>query len=86
MPEAEADPAKIVVHHPEADDPTTAFALSRLDSPDMVHVPMGIFRNVTRTTYDDAVRAQVAAARTVDVTDADIDALLAGQDTWTVTA
>jgi 2-oxoglutarate ferredoxin oxidoreductase subunit beta len=30
------------------------------------------------------VRAQVTAASTVEVTDADIDALLAGRDTWTV--
>jgi 2-oxoglutarate ferredoxin oxidoreductase subunit beta len=86
VPREEADPARIVVHRPDADDPTGAFALSRLDGPDMSHVPMGIFRDVTRTTYDDAVRAQVDAARTVEVTDADIDALLAGQDTWTVTA
>jgi 2-oxoglutarate ferredoxin oxidoreductase subunit beta len=86
VPRAEADPTRIVVHRPDADDPTVAFALSRLDGPDLAHVPMGIFRNVTRTTYDDAVRAQIDSARTVDVTDADIDALLAGQDTWTVSA
>jgi 2-oxoglutarate ferredoxin oxidoreductase subunit beta len=47
---------------------------------------MGIFRNVTRQTYDDALREQVASARTGEVTDADIDALLAGRDTWTVGA
>jgi 2-oxoglutarate ferredoxin oxidoreductase subunit beta len=74
------------VHQPEAPDPSTAYALSRLDTPDMAHVPMGIFRSVTRPTYDDAVRDQVASAQTTPVTDADIDALLAGQDTWTVTA
>jgi 2-oxoglutarate ferredoxin oxidoreductase subunit beta len=82
----EADPARIVTHHPDAADPSTAYALSRLDTPDLAHVPMGIFRNVTRPTYDDAVREQVASAQTTPVTDADIDALLAGQDTWTVTA
>jgi 2-oxoglutarate ferredoxin oxidoreductase subunit beta len=67
-----------------ADDPTGAFALSRLDTPEMDHVPLGIFRNVSRPTYDDSVRAQVTAARTVEVTDGDIDTLLAGRDTWTV--
>ncbi len=71
---------------PSADDPSAAFALSRLDSPDLGHVPMGVFRNVTRPTYDDSLREQVASARTGEVTDADIDALLAGRDTWTVGA
>ena len=47
---------------PRADDPTQAFALSRLDRPQMTHVPMGIFRSVSRPTYDDLVRAQVDAA------------------------
>jgi 2-oxoglutarate ferredoxin oxidoreductase subunit beta len=53
----------------------------------MHHVPMGIFRQVTRTTYDDAVRDQVqtavAAAGDQDGTAA-LDALLRGRDTWTV--
>ena len=30
----------------------------------MTHVPMGIFRSVSRPTYDDLVRAQVDAAIT----------------------
>ena len=84
VPRAEANPARIKIHHVDADDPTGAFALSRLDSPDMTHVPMGIFRNVSRPAYDDLVREQVVSARTGDVTDADIDALLAGKDNWTV--
>ena len=70
-----------------ADDPSAAFALSRLDTPEMTHVPMGIFRQVARPTYDDQVRAQVRAA--VDTAggpaaDADLADLLRGRDTWTV--
>ncbi|EWT00012.1 2-oxoacid:ferredoxin oxidoreductase subunit beta [Intrasporangium oryzae NRRL B-24470] len=84
VPRVEADPSRIVVHDVAAQDPSAAFALSRLDSPDLAHVPMGVFRDVARPTYDDALREQVASARTVEVTDADIDALLAGRDTWTV--
>jgi 2-oxoglutarate/2-oxoacid ferredoxin oxidoreductase subunit beta len=79
VPRADADPAHIVRHDVSAD-----FALSRLDSPDLGHVPMGIFRNVQRPTYDDGLRDQIASARTGEVTDADIDALLSGRDTWTV--
>ncbi|MDQ6896642.1 MAG: 2-oxoacid:ferredoxin oxidoreductase subunit beta [Actinomycetota bacterium] len=89
IPRHEADPARIVVHDAHADDPAPAFALSRLDDPTMAHVPMGIFRDVERSTYDDLVRAQVDG--TVDgaggpATDDDLEALLAGRDSWTVGA
>ena len=84
VPRAGADPARIVRHDASAQDPSAAFALSRLDSPDLGHVPMGVFRNVQRQTYDDALREQISSARTNEITDADIDALLAGRDTWTV--
>jgi len=85
--EADAVGRDVVVHDAGADDPSGAFALSRLDSPEMTHVPMGIFRQVSRPTYDDLVRAQVEAA--VDgaggpATDTDLEDLLRGRDTWTV--
>ncbi|WP_457253999.1 2-oxoacid:ferredoxin oxidoreductase subunit beta [Pedococcus sp. P5_B7] len=87
VPRAESEGRDVVVHDAGAADPTQAFALSRLDSPQMTHVPMGIFRSVSRPTYDDMVRAQVDAA--IDTaggrpTDADLDALIHGRDTWTV--
>jgi 2-oxoglutarate ferredoxin oxidoreductase subunit beta len=89
LPRHEAEPGRIVVHDAHAEDPSLAFALSRLDDPSLAHVPMGIFRNVERSTYDDLVRAQVDG--TVEgaggrATDADIEALLAGRDSWTVGA
>ena len=95
LAEADADPGAILVHDVAAADPTTAFALSRLDDPSHAHVPMGIFRAADRPTYDDQVRAQLAGAQsTLDVadhepvgttaSDADLAALLAGGDTWTV--
>ena len=87
VPEADVAEREVVVHDATAGDPTQAFALSRLDSPQMTHVPMGIFRSVVRPTYDDLVRSQVDAA--IDTaggraTDADLDALIHGRDTWTV--
>ena len=87
VPEAEVVGADIVVHDAGADDPSQAFAISRLDSPDMTHVPMGVFRSVSRPTYDDLVRAQVDSAITGGggpATDADLDNLIHGKDTWTV--
>jgi 2-oxoglutarate/2-oxoacid ferredoxin oxidoreductase subunit beta len=71
-----------VVHDAHADDPSQAFALSRLDDGSMLHVPIGIFRQVDRPTYDDLVREQIAASQ--ESGDGDLAALLAGNDTWTV--
>ena len=51
----------------------------------MAHVPIGIFRQVERPTYDDQVRAQVSAARE-QYGDGDLATLLAGADNWTVPA
>src|SRR3954471_16993029 len=80
----EVDAEQIVVH--DASDHELAFALSRLSDQDLTHTVTGIFRDVARTTYDDATRAQVQQA--VDTAQArggaDLQALLRGRDTWTV--
>ena len=80
----EVDDGQIVVH--DAADHELAFALSRLSDQDLTHTVTGIFRNVTRSTYDDAARTQVRHA--VDLAEArggvDLQALLRGRDTWTV--
>ncbi len=76
-----------VVHDANAADPSPAFALSRLDDRSMAHVPVGVFRSVSRPTYDDLVREQVGAAVEKaggHASDDDLGALLAGSDTWTV--
>ncbi len=53
---------EIVVHDAQLDDPAYAFALSRLSDQNLEHTVMGIFRQVSRPTYDDAARTQVASA------------------------
>lgn len=78
---------QVVVHDTTLSDPSQAFAISRLDSEAMTHVPMGVFRAVERPTYDDQTRAQVESA--IDLAggpagDADLQDLLRGNDTWTV--
>ena len=86
VPASGVDPALVVRHDAGAGDPSQQFALSRLDGPDMTHVPLGVFRDVQRPTYDDLVRDQVdraVAAAGVPADDA-IAAMLAGRDTWTV--
>ena len=81
---AEDDP-RIVVHDARADDPAYAFALSRLSSNDVRYAPMGVFRDVTRPTYDGLMAAQLDHALAKDASDtATLDALLHGKDTWTI--
>jgi 2-oxoglutarate ferredoxin oxidoreductase subunit beta len=82
-----ADMSRVVIHDAGADDPSSAFQLSRLDDPTMAHIPMGIFRNVSRPTYEDLVHAQiddVVSAAGGSASDADLEKLLQGSDTWTV--
>jgi len=77
----------ILVHDSRADDPTTAFAISRLTDAGYLHrAPIGIFRQVERPTYDDLARDQVSAARAAAPGEpADrLAALIGGGDTWTV--
>src|ERR1700677_3524766 len=76
---------EIVVHDAHADDSAYAFALSRLSDQNLEHTVLGIFRNVSRATYDDAARAQVRAAQSSKPFDsAALQSLLRGRDTWTV--
>ena len=80
------DEADLLVHDAHADDPSTAFALSRLTDAGVLHQsPIGIFRQVQRPTYDDQARDQIdtASAGQDDQRDA-LASLISGSDTWTV--
>jgi 2-oxoglutarate/2-oxoacid ferredoxin oxidoreductase subunit beta len=84
---AGADMSRVVIHDAGADDPSMAFQLSRLEDPTFAHMPMGIFRNVTRPSYDDLVRAQIDEVVTKaggPPSDTDLASLLHGKDTWNV--
>jgi 2-oxoglutarate/2-oxoacid ferredoxin oxidoreductase subunit beta len=76
----EVDESEIVVH--DATDHNLAFALSRLSDQDLTHTVIGMFRNVARSTYDDAARAQVQLER--ENRSPDLQVLLNGRDTWSV--
>ena len=81
----EVDADQVVVH--DASDINLAFALSRLSDQDLNHTVTGIFRNIDRTTYDDAARAQLQQAKDLAAQKpggTDLQALLTGRDTWTI--
>jgi 2-oxoglutarate/2-oxoacid ferredoxin oxidoreductase subunit beta len=70
-------------HDPARDDPGLAFALARLTWETAGAVPMGIFREVKRPVYDEAVADQIAAARE-QRGEGDLAALLHSGDNWTI--
>ena len=74
--------ADILVHDETMENPTIAYMLSRMDYPEFP-VPIGVFRNVQRPTYDDLVTNQID-----EVTSArgkgDLAKLLRGSETWEV--
>jgi 2-oxoglutarate/2-oxoacid ferredoxin oxidoreductase subunit beta len=78
-----ADPDSLLVHDATVSDPSYAFALSRLDSTDFAHTPIGVFRKSERPSYDELMSAQIETAREKQG-DGDLADLLAGSDTWQV--
>ena len=80
---AEVGLDNVLVHDAHAADPGLAFALYRLSNPDNLdQTPMGIFRSIERPTYDTLLRDQVAKSKASGK--ADLAALIAGNDTWTI--
>ncbi|MEW2358130.1 2-oxoacid:ferredoxin oxidoreductase subunit beta [Spirillospora sp. NPDC029432] len=80
---ADVSTADIAVHDAHNEDPSLAFALSRLDSPAFEHTPIGIFRQVERPSYDELMRAQVEEA-VESQGRGDLAALLGSGDTWRI--
>jgi 2-oxoglutarate/2-oxoacid ferredoxin oxidoreductase subunit beta len=72
----------LVVHDATRTDPWDAFALSRLDSRDFSHTPIGVFRSVDRPSYDSLMSDQLEQAQAGGR--GDLAKLLAGSDTWEV--
>ena len=80
---AAADPDTLITHDAHRADPSYAFALSRLDTSDFRHTPVGVFRQVEQASYDQLMAEQIDTARSRGGP-GDLAALLAGNDTWEV--
>jgi 2-oxoglutarate ferredoxin oxidoreductase subunit beta len=72
----------IAVHDEARADPSLAFALSRLADQPTVPTPVGVFRAVTRPTYEDEMQRQLVDAAAKG--SADLDELLRSAPTWSV--
>ena len=74
----------IVVHDATTEDPSLAFALSRMSDPvTLSNTPIGVFRSVTREVYDREVQQQIDAV-VADRGIGDLAALLRSTDTWEI--
>ncbi|MGN6798770.1 MAG: thiamine pyrophosphate-dependent enzyme, partial [Gaiellaceae bacterium] len=66
-------------------DFATAFALAQLSWETDGAIPLGVFRDVQRDSYDELVQAQLANARSsATQRGGDLQALVSSGDTWTI--
>ena len=77
------DEKDLVVHDAHNQDPSYAFALSRLSGSDLTHVPVGVFRDVERKPYSAMVHEQIDVATQAKGV-GDLAKLLGAGDTWVV--
>jgi 2-oxoglutarate ferredoxin oxidoreductase subunit beta len=78
----DVSPSDLLVHDEKAEEPTLAFLLSRMRHPDFPE-PLGVFRDVERACYNDAVYQQIDQAVT-QKGEGDLQELLRGDESWTV--
>ncbi|MBM3660638.1 MAG: 2-oxoacid:ferredoxin oxidoreductase subunit beta [Actinobacteria bacterium] len=74
---------RLLVHDEHRDDPTLAFAISRLSDAPTMPTPVGVFRDVNRPAYEDQVQMQLAAASERGGP-GDLHSLIGSGSTWTV--
>ena len=80
---ADVDEDSVLVHDERREDPSTAFALSRLADGPHQPTPIGVFRAVERPEYAEAASQQIAAAQERSGP-GELDALLRSSATWDV--
>jgi 2-oxoglutarate/2-oxoacid ferredoxin oxidoreductase subunit beta len=80
---AEVGEDRLLVHDEHREDPSLAFALSRLASGPTTPTPIGVFRDVDRADYGSLVNQQILAAAEAKGP-GDLRKLLSSGSTWTV--
>jgi 2-oxoglutarate/2-oxoacid ferredoxin oxidoreductase subunit beta len=79
----EAGEDRLVVHDEHRQDPSLAFALSRLADQPTTPTPVGVFRAVDRPTYEGEMQRQLVDAAGKSGP-GDLDSLLRSAPTWSV--
>jgi 2-oxoglutarate/2-oxoacid ferredoxin oxidoreductase subunit beta len=74
---------RLLVHDEHRDDPSLAFALSRLADTPTVPTPVGVFRDVERLIYEGEVQRQLVGAQE-QRGPGDLEALISSGATWEV--
>ena len=74
---------KLLVHDEHREDPSLAFALSRVAEGPTMPTPLGVFRDVQRAVYGDGMEAQLRHAAEQQGP-GDLSRLLESGDTWVV--
>ena len=74
---------RLLVHDEHRDDPSLAFALSRLADTPTVPTPVGVFRDVERPIYEGEVQRQLVGAQE-QRGPGDLEALIGSGATWEV--
>jgi 2-oxoglutarate ferredoxin oxidoreductase subunit beta len=74
---------KLIVHDAHREDPSLAFALSRIADNPTGPTPLGVFRDVQRPAYGDGMEDQLRRAAEAQGP-GDLAKLLGSGDTWTV--
>jgi 2-oxoglutarate ferredoxin oxidoreductase subunit beta len=80
---ADAGEDKLLVHDEHREDPSLAYALSRLASGPSMPTPLGVFRQIDRPVYGDGMEDQLRRAAEQQGP-GDLARLLSSGDTWTV--
>ena len=80
---ADVGEENLLVHDESAAEPTLAYFLSRMGPPDFP-TPVGVFRCIDKSVYDQALMAKVEAARAGDPPG--LDELYRHAESWTVPA
>ncbi|MDQ3878507.1 MAG: 2-oxoacid:ferredoxin oxidoreductase subunit beta [Actinomycetota bacterium] len=80
---ADVGEERLVVHDEHREDPSLAFALSRIADNPTGPTPLGVFRDVQRPAYGDGIEDQLRRAAESQGP-GDLAKLLGSGDTWTV--
>jgi 2-oxoglutarate ferredoxin oxidoreductase subunit beta len=83
VPTASVEAADIMVHDVHAPNPSAAFALSRLSHGPYGPTPVGVFRNVPRSSYEQDVKQQLVDAQQ-KMGPGDLSQLIRSLGTWNV--